>query len=102
MSANPLVSGIGLSDVEIIVRQASVPMVNTADAADGTLSVAVPDVEIGDLVLPVANVDGQGHIVGCVASGNNTIDFSWHNASGGAVNIATQTWNFIIFKTGAR
>jgi len=101
MSA-PILSGIGLSDVQIIVRQATVDPASMATTADDTQSAAVADVEIGDLVLPIAPYDMQSIIVNAGVSSANTVDVNFYNASAGTVNLGSGTWTFIIIKTGAR
>ncbi len=98
-SLNPVISATGRSEVDIFVRYATVNPASMADAADSTLSVTVTDVEIGDDVRAVAPYDGQGMIVGCVVSAANTVDLSFHNASGGVVDLASGTWKFIVTRT---
>lgn len=100
MSANPLVDAAGLGDVEIIIRQAIVDPPSIATTADATVSAAVSDVAIGDMILPVMPYDGQSMIVNAVASAANTVDVNFYNASAGTVDLASGTWTFIILKPG--
>jgi len=81
-SLNPVISATGRSEVDIFVRYATVNPASMADAADSTLSVTV-----------------TGMIVGCVVSAANTVDLSFHNASGGVVDLASGTWKFIVTRT---
>ena len=97
----PLTKEIGRSDIEMFVRHATVNPASMADGADSTLSVAVTDVEIGDDVRAVPPYDGQGMIIGCVVSAANTCDVSFHNASGGVVDLASGTWTFIVTRAAA-
>ena len=69
------------------------------DAADATLSVALDSVGIGDSIVAVMPYDGQGMIIGVVASGEGTADVSFHNASGGTVDLASGLWKFLITRT---
>ena len=102
MSANPIISGIGRSDVEIVVREATVDPGSMATTADDTQSAVVTDAEIGDYVIPIAPYDLQSIIVTAAVSSANTVDVNFYNASAGTVNLASGVWTFIIIKTGAR
>ncbi len=95
MSTN--VNSIGLSDnVQQFVVYAVVDPASMIDGADSTLPITLDSVGIGDSIQAVMPYDGQGMIIGCVASGEGTADLSFHNASGGTVNLASGTWKFIV------
>jgi len=102
MSANPIISGIGRSDIEMVVREATVDPGSMATTADDTQSAVVTDAEIGDYVIPIAPYDLQSIIVTAAVSSANTVDVNFYNASAGTVNLASGVWTFIIIKTGAR
>ena len=103
MSANPIVSGIGLSDVEIVVRTATIDPPSMATTVDGLVAdVNVPDVAIGDAILAVPPYDTVNIIYQATAVSNNTLDVNFYNAGTGTTNLASGVWTFIIIKTGAR
>ena len=103
MSANPIVSGIGLSDVEIIVRQATIDPPSMATTVDGIVaSFSLSDVALGDAVLAIPPYDTVNIIYQCTPVSNGVADMNFYNAGTGTTDLASAVWTFIIIKTGAR
>jgi hypothetical protein len=95
MSTN--VNSVGVGDnVQQFVVYAVVNPASMLDTADSTVSVSLDTVGIGDHIQAVAPYDGEGMIIGCVASGEGTVDLSFYNASGGTVDLDSGTWKFIV------
>ena len=101
MSANPLLSAIGRGDVELVIRTATVDQgASLADGAGTTVAVTVSDAAIGDGVIHCPGADLLDCSVTSYVASANTVEVRIQNESGGARDIPSSTWTFILVKPG--
>jgi hypothetical protein len=85
------------------VRNTGVDIANLIDAAGATQTFTVPGVALGDMVLGIGfGLDLQGITVTGWVSAANTVSLRFQNESGGAVDLAAMTVDFIVARPDSK
>jgi len=101
MSANPLLSSVGLGDVELVIRTATVDQgASLNDGVGVTVAVPVSDAAIGDGVIICPGADLLDVTVTAYVASAGSVEVRFQNESTGARDIPSATWTFILVKPG--
>ena len=98
------ISETGLLGV-FLVTGVTVDPPNIGAVASGTLTVSLPNVAVGDIVLgipPNATFTAGLAVQTCEVTANNTVTIRITNASAGAIDGAALAWSFLVFKRTQR
>ena len=79
-----------------VVASAAVNPASLIDAAGEDIDVTVTGAAVGDFVMFAPGVDMQGITMTAHVSAANTVTIRLQNESGGTLDIASSTWNFLI------
>ncbi len=77
---------------------ATVDPASLADAAGASTDVTVTGAALGDFVLLGPGVDVADVTVSAFVTAANTVTIRVQNESGGAVNLASSTWNILVLR----
>jgi hypothetical protein len=85
--------------VDVLRGSATVDPASVASGAagQGTTTVSVPGAKVGDFVMAFPGVDTSSIDFSAVAVTDN-IKITIQNLSGGAVDLASSTWRFMLFR----
>lgn len=93
------VSKVKIQDLDtVLVAQATINPSNLADGAGETKTATVTGAALGDFVLVSAPYDLQGITVTAYVSAASTVSVRLQNESGGAIDLASGTWRFLVIK----
>lgn len=82
----------------VAAAQVTIDPSNLVDAAGETKSVTVTGAALGDIVLIGPPYDLQDITVTGYVQAANTVEVRIQNESGGAINLASGTWNIVCLR----
>ena len=100
MSANPVLNSLGLGDIELVIRTATVNPASLNDAAGVTTVVPISDAAIGDGVIICPGTDLLDVTTTAYVASAGSVEVRFQNESTGTRDILSSTWTFILVKPG--
>lgn len=85
----------------VICSKQTADIASLADAAGATQTFTVAGAALGDFVIVSTSLDRQGITVTAYVSAANTVAVRVQNESGGAVDLASQSFNLLVLRPSA-